>query len=113
VESGAEACNYLFAVDVEMNTVEGYAKSGWNSGYGDMVMLPDLSTLRWAPWLPGTALVLADLVRHDGSPIEPSPRHVLRRQLDRLNQRGLRASVATERDLLVFNDTNARPRRAG
>jgi glutamine synthetase len=104
-ESGAEACNYLFAVDVEMNTVEGYAKSGWNSGYGDMVMLPDLSTLRRAPWLPGTALVLADLVRHDGSPIEPSPRHVLRRQLDRLNQHGLRAYVATELEFMVFDDT--------
>jgi len=62
VESGAEACNYLFAVDVEMNTVEGYAMSGWSSGYGDMVMRPDLSTLRRAPWLPGTALVLADLI---------------------------------------------------
>jgi glutamine synthetase len=104
-DSGAEACNYLFAVDVEMNTVEGYATSGWNSGYGDMVMLPDLSTLRRAPWLPGTALVLADLMRHDGSPIEPSPRRVLSRQLDRLREHGLRAYVATELEFIVFDDT--------
>ena len=105
VEGGAECCNYLFAVDVDMNTVAGYAMSGWDTGYGDMVMKPDLSTLRRIPWLAGTALVLADLVWHDGSPIEPAPRRVLRRQLERLSQRGLRAYVATELEFMVFDDT--------
>ena len=104
-EGGAECCNYLFAVDVDMNTVGGYAMSGWETGYGDMVMMPDLTTLRRIPWLPGTALVLVDLVWHDGSPIEPAPRRVLRRQLDRLRQRGLRAYVATELEFMVFDDT--------
>jgi len=104
-EHGAECCNYLFAVDVDMNTVKGYAMAGWDSGYGDMVMRPDLSTLRRIPWLPGTALVLADLLWHDGSPIEPAPRRVLTRQLDRLQQHGLRAYVATELEFMVFDDT--------
>ena len=104
-ESGAECCDYLFAVDVDMNTVSGYAISGWNAGYGDMVMKPDLTTLRRAPWLPGTALVLADLAWHDGNPIEPAPRRVLRRQLERLSERGLRAYVATELEFIVFDDT--------
>ena len=104
-QSGAEACNYLFAVDVDMNTVGGYKMAGWDTGYGDMVMKPDLTTLRRIPWLPGTALVLADLVWHDGSPIEPAPRRVLRRQLERLAQRGLRAYVATELEFIVFDDT--------
>jgi len=104
-ESGAECCDYLFAVDVDMNTVSGYAISGWNAGYGDMVMKPDLTTLRLAPWLPGTALVLADLAWHDGHPIEPAPRRVLRRQLERLSERGLRAYVATELEFIVFDDT--------
>jgi glutamine synthetase len=104
-ETGAECCNYLFAVDVDMNTVTGYAMSGWDTGYGDMVMKPDLTTLRLIPWLAGTALVLADLVWHDGRPIEPAPRRVLRRQLDRLRQRGLRAYVATELEFMVFDDT--------
>ncbi len=58
---GAECCNYLLAVDVDMNTVDGYAISSWETGYGDMVMTPDFSTLRLLPWLPGTALVMADL----------------------------------------------------
>ncbi|HXA11451.1 MAG TPA: glutamine synthetase family protein, partial [Mycobacterium sp.] len=104
-EGGAEACNYLFAVDVDMNTVKGYAMSGWDTGYGDMLMKPDLTTLRRIPWLPGSALVLADLVWHDGSPIEPAPRRVLGRQLERLRERGLDAFVATELEFMVFDDT--------
>ena len=104
-EHGAECCNYLFAVDVDMNTVKGYAMAGWDSGYGDMVMRPDLGTLRRIPWLPGTALVLADLLWHDDSPIEPAPRRVLCRQLDRLREHGLRAYVATELEFMVFDDT--------
>lgn len=60
--TGVECCGYLLAVDVDMNTVGGYAISGWDTGYGDLVMRPDLSTLRRIPWLPGTALVIADVV---------------------------------------------------
>ncbi len=104
-ERGAECCNYLLAVDVDMNTVAGYAMSGWHTGYGDMVMKPDLTTLRLIPWLPGTALVLTDVEWQDGSLIEPAPRRVLRRQTDRLRQRGLRAYVATELEFMVFDDT--------
>ena len=76
---GAECCNYLLAVDVDMNTVDGYAMSSWEAGYGDMVMTPDFGTLRLLPWLPGTALVMADLGWHDGSPVVPAPRSILRR----------------------------------
>ena len=84
IAHGAECCNYLLAVDVDMNTVDGYAMSSWEAGYGDMVMTPDFSTLRLLPWLPGTALVMADLGWHDGSPVVPAPRGILRTQLDRL-----------------------------
>ena len=75
---GAEGCNYLLAVDVDMNTVPGYAFASWERGYGDFVLRPDLSTLRRIPWLPGTALCLCDLEWHDGSPVTPSPRQILR-----------------------------------
>ncbi|MFT4122632.1 MAG: glutamine synthetase family protein [Microbacteriaceae bacterium] len=101
---GAECCNYLLAVDVEMNTVDGYAISSWERGYGDMVMVPDLSTLRLAPWLPGTALVIADLRWPDGAPVEQSPRAVLQRQLARLAERGLVAYVGTELEFIVFDE---------
>lgn len=101
---GAECCSYLLAVDVEMNTVSGYPLSSWETGYGDMVMRPDLHTLRLIPWLPETALVLADVGWADGSPVAVSPRAVLRRQLDRLAARGLVADVATELEFIVFDE---------
>src|SRR6195952_1919613 len=102
---GAECCNYLLAVDVDMNTVDGYAMSSWEAGYGDMVMTPDFSTLRTIPWLPATALVTADLGWHDGSPVVPAPRSILRAQLDRLAQRGMVAVAATELEFIVFDDS--------
>jgi glutamine synthetase len=105
VAHGAEACNYLLAVDVEMNTVEGYSMASWERGYGDFAMVPDLATLRPIPWHEKTALCLADLAWEDGSPVVQSPRQVLRRQLERLEQRGLRASAATELEFIVFKDT--------
>ncbi len=101
-DHGAEACNYLLAVDVEMNTVDGYAMSSWDLGYGDFVMRPDLSTLRPVPWHEATVLCLADIEWHDGKPVAPSPRQVLRAQLDRLAQRGWTAMAGTELEFLVF-----------
>jgi glutamine synthetase len=104
-EHGAECCNYLLAVDVEMNTVSGYAISSWERGYGDMAMMPDLDTLRLVPWLPGTALVTADLTWLDGTPVNPDPRQVLKRQLARLKEKGLDAFVGTELEFIVFEDS--------
>ena len=101
----AEGCNYLLAVDVDMNTVGGYAISSWERGYGDFVMKPDLSTLRRVPWHEGTALVMCDLVWEDGTPVVASPRQILKRQLDRLAERGLRAFVGTELEFIVFDNT--------
>ena len=105
VEHHAEGCNYLLAVDVEMNTVAGYAMSSWDTGYGDMVMRPDLCTLRLIPWLPNTALVIADLDWADGSEVAVAPRAILRRQLDRLGERGLIADIATELEFIVFDES--------
>ena len=105
VAHGAEACNYLLAVDVEMNPQPGFAMSSWERGYGDFVMVPDLETLRPAPWLEGTAMLLADVQWGDGSEVEASPRQVLRRQLARLEERGWTAQAATELEFLIFRET--------
>ncbi|MEH3135037.1 MAG: glutamine synthetase family protein [Mycolicibacterium neoaurum] len=102
---GAECCNYLLAVDVDMNTVEGYAMSSWETGYGDMVMTPDFDTLRLLPWLPGSALLMADLSFTDGTPVAAAPRSILAAQLKRLADRGLSAYVGTELEFMVFDDT--------
>ena len=100
-----EGCNYLMAVDIDMNTVDGYAMSSWDSGYGDMVMRPDLSTLHRVPWQPGTVGVLCDLETEEGGPVTASPRQVLRRQLEALHAAGLGAFVGTELEFIVFQDT--------
>ena len=102
---GAECCNYLLAVDVEMNTVDGYRISSWEKGYGDMAMIPDLSTLRLVPWIPGTALVMADLTWLDERPVDPAPREILKRQIARLADRRLIAYVGTELEFIVFDDS--------
>jgi glutamine synthetase len=105
VGNAAEACNYLLAVDVEMNTVEGYKMSSWESGYGDFVLRPDLATLRRVPWQEGTVLVLCDAEWLDGKPVLASPRQILKAQLDRLAERGLVADVGTELEFMVFADS--------
>jgi glutamine synthetase len=105
---GAEACNYLLAVDVEMNTVDGYALTSWDKGYGDFVLTPDFDTLMPVPWQEGTALVLADL---EG--VAPSPRQILRRQLERLAERGWGALAATELEFIVFRDSYEQARDLG
>ena len=77
-EHEVEACNYLLALDMEMDPVPGYEIANWERGYGDFGVEPDLETLRRIPWLDATALVLGDVVWHDGTPVRPSPRQVLR-----------------------------------
>ncbi|NDL58503.1 glutamine synthetase family protein [Phytoactinopolyspora mesophila] len=101
----AEACSYLLAVDVDMNTVDGYEMSSWDSGYGDFVLKPDFTTLRLVPWLEGTALVLCDLQWEDGTDVVASPRQILRKQLERLAHTGLEAYVGTELEFIVFKDS--------
>ena len=88
-----------------MNTVAGYAMSSWERGYGDFEMKPDLDTLRPIPWHPGTVLLMADLAWADGKDVVASPRQILRRQLARLEERGLVANAGTELEFMVFRDT--------
>jgi glutamine synthetase len=102
---GAEGCNYLLATNVEMMPVEGYSMASWDLGYGDFMMIPDIRTLRRVPWLEATALCIADVQWDNGDPVAASPRGILRRQLDRLAERGWTANVGTELEFMIFNHT--------
>ncbi len=113
LKHGAEACNYLLAVDVEMNTVDGYALTSWDTGYGDFELVPDLSTLRTLPWHPNSALVFADLRLATGGPVTASPRQILRRQRERLAERGWSAVAGTELEFIVYADSYERAWQAG
>ncbi len=99
-------CNYLLTVDMEMTTVPGYASASWETGYGDYVMKPDLSTLRRTPWLPATALVLCDLLdHHTHEEVPQSPRAMLKRQVARARAMGFDAMMATELEFYVFEQS--------
>ena len=105
VEHGTEGCNYLLAVDIDMNTVDGYAMSSWERGYGDMEFVPDWDTIRLLPHLPSSAMVQCDLVWLDHSPVVQSPRTILKAQLDAVGERGLVALAGTELEFIAFNTT--------
>src|SRR5258708_641808 len=102
VAHGTQAGAYPLAVDTDMNPVDGYALTSWETGYGDFVLVPDMDTLRVIPWQPGTALVLADVAALDGTPVRVSPRQVLRAQLDRAAELGWTALAGTELEFIVF-----------
>jgi len=103
LEHGTEGCNYLLAVDVEMNTVDGYDISSWDKGYGDMVFELDLATIRRLPYRPGTALIQCDLTLLDGTPVAVSPRAMLRAQVDKAAGMGFAALAGTELEFVVFD----------
>src|SRR2546430_12673069 len=81
-----EGCNYLLALDMEMDPVPGYEMANWEKGYGDFTIVPDFSTLRRIPWLEGTALVVCDVKWEDGSPVAASPRQVLIAQYEQIGR---------------------------
>ncbi len=105
LKHGTEGCNYLLAVDVDMNTVPGYAMSSWDKGYSDLAMIPDLNTLRLIPWQAGAAIVLADVAWLDHSDVVASPRQILKKQIKALTDAGMKAMVGSELEFVVFNNT--------
>lgn len=107
-------CNYLLATDLEMATPEGYASTSWQTGYGDYVMAPDLTTIRRLPWLEGTAMVLCDILdHHSHDPVPHSPRQMLKKQIARLKDLGFDAMMATELEFFLFEKSFDDIRRGG
>jgi glutamine synthetase len=100
-----EGCNYLLALEMEMDPVPGYSIASWEQGYGDFDMVPDLTTLRRIPWLEATALVLCDVAWHDGSPVQPSPRQVLRAQVERSAELGFTPMLGSELEFYLLKET--------
>ena len=105
VKHGTEGCNYLLAVDVDMNTVAGYEMSSWERGYSDFALIPDLNTLRLITWQPGAALILADVAWLDHTDVVASPRQILRKQIAELEKAGMVPICGTELEFVVFKDS--------
>jgi glutamine synthetase len=104
-DHGVEGCNYLLALDMEMDPIPGYSIASWEQGYGDFAMRPDLDTLRRIPWLEGTALVLCDVTWQDGSPVRPSPRQVLRAQVERARSLGYEPMIGSELEFYLLKES--------
>src|SRR5918999_3753153 len=107
VEHEIEGCNYLLALDMEMDPVPGYELANWEKGYGDFAIVPDLATLRRIPWLDRTAMVLCDVAEHDGSPVAPSPRQVLIAQYERARELGYVPYFASELEFYLYKESFA------
>ena len=107
------ACDYLLALDMDMEPVPGYAAASWDKGYGDFAIRPDLATLRRIPWLEGTALVLGDVVDHHGEDVPHSPRAILKRQLARARAAGFAVNMASELEFYVFDEPYGSARKKG
>ena len=104
-EHGAEGCNYLLALDMEMDPIPGYQIASWERGYGDFSLMPDMATLRHIPWLEATALVLCDVGWHDGTPVNPSPRQVLKRQVERAVELGYEPMFGSELEFYLLKES--------
>jgi glutamine synthetase len=102
---GGEGCNYLLALDMEMDPIPGYAIASWDRGYGDFGLNPDLATLRRIPWHEATVMVQCDVEWHDGSPVRPSPRQVLRAQLEKAESMGYEAKFGSELEFFLFKES--------
>src|SRR3954454_20389627 len=107
LEHGIEGCNYLLALDMEMDPGPGYEMANWEGGYGDFAIVPDLATLRRVPWLDRTALVLCDVANHDGSGVVASPRQVLIEQYERAAEMGYRPMMASELEFYLYKESYA------
>jgi glutamine synthetase len=106
-EHGLEGCNYLLALDMEMDPQPGYAMASWERGYGDFHLRPDFGTLRRIPWLEGTALVLCDVAWEDGTPVVASPRQVLAAQVERARAAGYEPMFGSELEFYLLKETYA------
>lgn len=105
VKHGTEGCNYLLAVDVDMNTVAGYEMSSWERGYSDFALIPDLNTLRLITWQPGAALILADVAWLDHTDVVASPRQILRKQIAELEKAQMVPMCGTELEFVVYKNS--------
>lgn len=110
---GWHGCDYLLGCDIENEPLAGFGYTSWEGGYGDLCVVPDLDTLVPVPWLERTALVLGDVVGHDGRAVEIAPREILRAQLRRARERGIAVRLASELEFYLFRDSFDQAGRGG
>ena len=105
VEHGTHACDYLLTVDMEMEPVQGYRFASWERGYGDFHLVPDLTTLRVASWLPKSAMVLCDVQDEKTHKlVDQAPRSMLKKQVSKAEGMGFSVMAASELEYYIFQN---------
>jgi glutamine synthetase len=102
---GSMIADILFGWDITDTLMDGLVHSGWHTGYADVVLVPDLSTVKAVPWEPGVATAICDVRTPDGAPVEIAPRRVLQRQVERAAALGYAFSIGYELEFYLFKET--------
>eukprot|EP00127_Corallochytrium_limacisporum_P003667 Clim_evm55s151 gene=Clim_evmTU55s151 len=106
-EEETSCCNYLLAVDIDMNPVPGYSLFNWEKGYGDFRIKPDYRSCRVASWLDKMAIIVCDTFdEHTHELVPVAPRSVLHAQCDKLLDKfGFKAMGASELEFYTFRQS--------
>lgn len=103
--SGSNICDILFGWDIQDIPMTNITFTGFHTGYPDVNLRPDLSTLTVVPHEPGTALVLCDILTLEGAPLHLSPRTQLRNVVERANSMGFQPVCAYELEFYLIEGT--------
>lgn len=104
--AGFAQCDVIFGWDIaeDLITDRPLAIGSADTGFADILLRPDLETLRIVPWEAGTAAVVCDAVTEHGEPVEQSPRTALRRVVERAAALGFEPMMAVELEFRVFRE---------
>lgn len=85
------------------SSIKGYARIDES----DMIAKPDPGTFQLIPWRPkekAVARMFCDVLNPDGTPYEGDPRYALKRNLDRLKEKGYILYLGPELEFFYFKD---------
>jgi glutamine synthetase len=97
-QSGIGFSSYIMATTTMDEVLPGL----FDTGVPDVKGLPDLSTLRLAPWEPGVAVCIMDWIAPDGTPHPFCPRSELKRQKASLAEMGFDALISLELEFYLL-----------
>lgn len=110
---GFPQCDVLFGWDIQDEVIGSLPFSNWETGFGDIVMRPDLSTFAVVPWEEGCASVICDFFTEHGEPLALAPRYVLQRVVERAEEAGYIANMAAELEVRFFREDQESLREKG
>lgn len=112
-ESGSNICNIIFGWDMQDEMITNLTYTGFQTGYPDITLQPDLSTMRVAPDEPGVALVIADALDLQGNPLNIAPRSILKEVVSRARSMGYDPIAAYEFEFYLYEGTPRENARKG